>query len=247
MSDKQPELHLNDFEGPLEVLLHLIQQSKMDIYDIKIAEITDQYMRYIYDAEELNLDIIGEYFVMAAKLMLIKSKMLLPQVTEDVEEEPEDPREELVEQLITYQKYKQITPFLKTAEEKRRQSYTRPPVEVEATPEILEAPSLFNSLDLMAAYVDALKRFRYNQPMETVVHEWEYTIEGQTELIRKLLGKKSSSFTFKQLAERAHATEEVVTDFLALLEMAKYQEVKLVQKDMNSTIEIMKGDIASGK
>ncbi len=88
----QPELHLNDFDGPLEVLLHLIQESKMDIYDIQISTITEQYMQYIYDAQQLNLEIVGEYFVMAAKLMVIKSKMLLPnEVDDDSDDEHEDP------------------------------------------------------------------------------------------------------------------------------------------------------------
>ena len=239
---KSLELHLNDFDGPLEVLLHLIQQSKMDIYDIKIAEITDQYMEYIYDAESLNLDIIGEYFVMAAKLMLIKSKMLLPTIEDTDEQLDEDPREDLVQQLINYKRFKSVTGFFKEHEAERRKSYTRPTVEVLEPDQTLVEPSPFNKYDLMAAFVDSLKRLRYNQPVSTVVHEWQYTIESQTEAIRKLMHRSGNSITFNQLVSHASEPEEVVTDFLAILEMAKYQEVKLAQPDHNSTIKIVKGD-----
>ncbi|GAY73056.1 segregation and condensation protein A [Lentilactobacillus kosonis] len=107
-----PELHLTDFDGPLEVLLHLIQQSKMDIYDIQIAEITDQYMEYIYDANRLDLNIVGDYLIMAAKLMLIKSKMLLPTPQVDFDDDEDDPREDLVQQLLNYQRYKKVATFL---------------------------------------------------------------------------------------------------------------------------------------
>ncbi len=96
----QPQLHLNDFDGPLEVLLHLIQQSKMDIYDIQISKITEQYMDYIYDAQKLNLEIIGEYFVMAAKLMVIKSKMLLP--TENVADPDQETEIRELSWLLSY-------------------------------------------------------------------------------------------------------------------------------------------------
>ncbi len=123
---KQPELHLNDFDGLLEVLLHLIQESKMDIYDIQISRITEQYMQYIYDAQQLNLEIVGEYFVMAAKLMVIKSKMLLPTITDDQPDEQQaDPREELVSQLLNYKRYKLVAASMKKREMKRRESFTR--------------------------------------------------------------------------------------------------------------------------
>jgi len=236
-----PELHLTDFDGPLEVLLHLIQQTKMDIYDIQIAEITDQYMEYIYDAKRLDLNVVGEYLVMAAKLMMIKSKMLLPTPTDNVDEEEEDPREDLVNQLLNYQRYKHVADFFRQGEVKRRKSYTRSPMIVGTKPETLQEPSPFNKLDLMAAFVDALKRLRYNQPMSTVIHEWNYTIESQTEAIRQIM-TNSEQITFNDLTEQAAAPEEVITDFLAILEMAKYQEIKLTQIQKNDPIIITKGD-----
>ncbi len=235
-------LHLNDFDGPLDVLLHLIEKSKMNIYDIRIAEITDQYMKYIYDARKLNLDIVGEYFVMAAKLMLIKSKMLLPKEEVDAVDEPEaDPREDLVNQLIEYKKFKGVTKFLKSGELNRRQKFTRSMISTPQTADELVEPSPFGRGDLMAAYVDALKRFRYNRPQSTVIHEWNFTIESQTKLVRKLLDETRKAITFEDLIKNHEQTEEIVTDFLTILEMTKYQEIKLKQSKANLPIEIKKG------
>nr|WP_230402941.1 segregation/condensation protein A [Lentilactobacillus kosonis] len=115
-------------------------------------------------------------------------------------------------------------------------------VTVDEQPASLLEPSPFNRLDLMAAFVDALKRLRYNQPMSTVVHEWKYTIESQTEAIRQIMGH-SSSITFNELTELAATSEEVITDFLAILEMAKYQEIKLSQTNRSDPIKITKGDV----
>ncbi|GHP12747.1 segregation and condensation protein A [Lentilactobacillus fungorum] len=242
LDNKQPELHLTDFDGPLEVLLHLIQESKMDIYDIQISQITAQYMQYIYDAQQLNLEIVGEYFVMAAKLMVIKSKMLLPSDEASNAEEPiEDPREALVTQLLNYQRYKLVAGQLKQLEKKRRQSFTRAELSMAPSKEELLRPSPFNALDLMASYVDALKRFGYNQPMSTTIHEWEFTIESQSELVRKLLHRSKTPVSFDRLIRRAHKAEEVVTDFLAILEMAKYREITLKQDQLDQSIQIGKG------
>lgn len=240
--DRQPELHLTDFDGPLEVLLHLIQASKMDIYDIPIAQITKQYMDYIEDARQLNLEIIGDYFVMAAKLMVIKSKMLLP--TPDVgplDEADEDPREDLVAQLINYKKYKQIAEKLKAFEATRRLSYTRSELRVPASKETLVDPSPFNKGDVMASYVDALKHFNFHKPLSTTVHEWQFTIESQTKLIRQLLDRHPSQISFDKVIQGSTKPEEIVTDFLAILEMAKYDEVYLEQKNHHASIEIRKG------
>lgn len=240
-ADRQPQLHLNDFDGPLEVLLHLIQESKMDIYDIPIAKITQQYMDYIYDAQQLNLDIIGDYFVMAAKLMLIKSKLLLPTETVEAVDETEDPREDLVNQLLNYKRYKLIAGKLKARETRRRLSFTRSELTVAPSKEELITPSPFDKGDIMASYVDALKHFRYNQPLSTTVHEWQFTIESQTKLVRRLLDHHQARISFDKVIQDPGKPEEIVTDFLAILEMAKYDEVRLEQKNQQAAIEIWKG------
>ena len=113
---------INDFEGPLDLLLHLIKTSKMSIYDIKIEEITRQYVDFINKMKEMNLDIASEYLVMASELIELKSKMLLPKTEED--EEEEDPREELVNRLLEYQKYKDMVETFRNLETERKEVYT---------------------------------------------------------------------------------------------------------------------------
>ena len=116
-----------EFEGPLDLLLHLLKESKVDIWDIKIVDITDQYLNYIKSMESLNLSIASEYLVMASELMEMKSKMLLPRFQEETEEEEVDPREQLIQKLIEYQKYKDMTKSFKELEEVRHEVYTKTP------------------------------------------------------------------------------------------------------------------------
>src|SRR5690625_6108460 len=123
------EVKLETFEGPLDLLLHLIHELEIDIYDIPVAEITDQYMAYVTQMQEIELDIASEYLVMAATLLQMKSAMLLPKQEVDYEDEyEEDPREQLVQRLIEYQRFKEAAEKLKEKELDENQLYTRPPV-----------------------------------------------------------------------------------------------------------------------
>ena len=125
----QPLIQVSDFEGPLDLLLHLIKTNEMDIYDIRISTITSQYLTYLHQMQLVRLDVAGEYFVMAANLMAIKAKLLLPKPQSVVpvdEDEPADPREELVNQLLEYQRYKQAAQALKQRALERQQHFTRP-------------------------------------------------------------------------------------------------------------------------
>ena len=122
-------IHIDDFDGPLELLLHLIKQSEMDIYDIQIEKITRQYVEYLTEMKNLNVNIAGEYFVMASNLMAIKSKLLLPRNDEINEDDDyEDPRDELVNQLLIYQEYKEVSKVLKKMETKTSQYHSVDPV-----------------------------------------------------------------------------------------------------------------------
>src|SRR5690625_4042953 len=123
-------IKIDTYEGPLDLLLHLINQYEIDIYDIPVAEITKQYMNYIHTMKRLELNIASEYLVMAATLLEIKSKMLLPkqEINEDIEEYEEDPREELMQRIIKYRKFKQAANHLQEKEIDAKQIYTRPPV-----------------------------------------------------------------------------------------------------------------------
>lgn len=121
------EIRINEFEGPLDLLLHLIKESKMDIMNIEIEKITEQYMNYLALQEKLNLEVASEYLVMAAELLEIKSKLLLPVQKEEDTEEEVDPREELVNRLIEYQTYKEISKVLQEKENLRKEIYTKSP------------------------------------------------------------------------------------------------------------------------
>ena len=151
------DLKLEVFEGPLDLLLHLIKENKMDIFDIEIESITKQYLDYIHKMKEQNLDIASAYLVMASELTLIKARMLLPRPKVDEEEvEEEDPREELVARLLEYQAYKEITKTLKENESKRQEIHTKLPENIN---NYIEENTLITgegSLDLL---VDAFKKF----------------------------------------------------------------------------------------
>lgn len=152
------------FEGPLDLLLHLIKELEIDIYDIPVAQITDQYLEYIHTMKELQLDIAGDYIVMAATLLAIKSRTLLPKkiVEEDLlveDYEGEDPREELVEQLVAYKQFKEVAVDLKDKEKERQQLFTKAPlplIEEVALPETEE--ERVSMADLLGAFHKMMRR-----------------------------------------------------------------------------------------
>ena len=195
------EFKINEFEGPLDLLLHLIKESKMDIMNIEIEKITEQYMAYLDSQEKMNLEIASEYLVLASELIEIKSKLLLPNVKidEEGEEVEEDPREELVRRLLEYQAYKEITKELQKREEIRSQIYTKIPenyanycdgkVEVKVEYEID---------DLVNALKNYLLRKKESKPLNTKVTVNEITVSSRRHDIRNILKtkRKISFFEF---------------------------------------------------
>ena len=154
---------INDFEGPLDLLLHLIKTSKMDIYDIKIEEITSQYVDFINKQKELNLTVASEYLVMASELLEIKSKMLLPKTEE---EEEEDPREELVNRLVEYQKYKDMINSFKELEKDRKEVFTKEPINFnELSDSHIENDGSISLEDLINAISKFLERKGLEKPI----------------------------------------------------------------------------------
>jgi len=153
------EIKIDAFEGPLDLLLHLIKESKVDIWDIDVVEIATQYLDYIKKMESLNLDVASEYLVMASELIEMKSRLLLPRVQEEENAEEEDPREVLIKRLIEYQQYKDITERLKELSKERQGFYTKLP---ESLKEYEEDGVVINSDlgldDLMRAFEKFLKR-----------------------------------------------------------------------------------------
>ena len=223
------EFKINDFEGPLDLLLHLIKDSKMDIMNIEIEAITKQYMDYLDLQEKMNLEIASEYLVLAAELLEIKSKMLLPRQTVDEEEEEEDPREELVNRLLEYQAYKEITKVLHEKESLRREIYTKSPENIKNyIDEVTEINVDVSLDDLVEAFKRYLARKKDNKPLKTKVTVNEISVSSRRHDIKRMLkSKKRVSFfeLFPVLTK-----EYVVATFLAVLEMAKSGELTIKQE-----------------
>ena len=223
-------VRIDAFEGPLDLLLHLIKESKVDIWDIKIVDITEQYLNYIKSMESLNLNIASEYLVMASELVEMKSKMLLPRYQDESEEEELDPREQLINRLIEYQKYKDMTKNFKELEEVRHEVYTKTP---ESLKEYAEEGTVISGDvtldDLMAAFQKFLDRKKQEKPLTTTVTKREITVEERRTSIRKILREKKKVDFFELFEEVTK--EYVVVTFLAVLEMAKKQELMIYQEN----------------
>lgn len=222
---------INEFEGPLDLLLHLIKESKMDIMNIEIEKITKQYMDYLESQEKMNLEIASEYLVLASELIEIKSKLLLPNVKSDeFSLEEDDPREELVSRLLEYQAYKEITKVLQEKEELRREIYTKSPENIKNyVDEVSGITSDVTLDDLVEAFRRYLERKRDNKPLNTKITVKEITVSSRRYEIKKLLMVKGR-VSFEELFPVV-SREYVVATFLAILEMAKSGELVITQND----------------
>ena len=233
------KVKLEEFEVPLDLLLFLIKKNEIDIYDIPIANITEQYLGYIELMELMDLDIAGDFLVMAATLMHIKSKMLLPLEERPPEEvEEEDPRAELVRRLIEYKAFKEAAGQLQSLESRQRDLFHRPgdmdALQVDSAGERYFEASLF---DLISAFSVVLS----NVPKETfleVIKE-HVTVEQKIRDILQLLSEKAS-FSVKSVFEQAKSKVEIVVTFLALLELMKTHSILAVQKELFGDIEIIR-------
>lgn len=229
------------FEGPLDLLLHLIQQLELDIYDIPMAEITAQYLAYLHTMKELELDIAGDYLVMAATLMAIKSKMLLPkqelEVDEDEEgfyEEGEDPRDALVDQLLEYRKYKYAADLLKDKEEERSQYYTKTPMNLQDLQiDVPLRPLRVTTIDLFTAFHQMITKKQQKIPMQTKISSEEITIDEKMKTIVKRLKrlKKDEAILFDDFFQDP-TKSEMVTTFMALLELIKEGAIWINQEEI---------------
>ena len=221
---------INEFEGPLDLLLHLIKENKMDIMNIEIERITDQYISYLNEQEKMNLEIASEYLVMASELIELKSKLLLPNSKTDEESEEEiDPREELVNRLLEYQAYKEITKVLKEKEELRKEIYTKSPENIKQYVE--EETKLSSDItldDLVEAFKKYLERKKESKPLKTKVTTNEISVSSRRLEIKSIL-KKRPKISFFELFPVLNK-EYVVATFLAILEMAKNKELRITQE-----------------
>ncbi|EOP66759.1 segregation and condensation protein A [Bacillus cereus VDM006] len=223
------------FEGPLDLLLHLIHRYEIDIYNIPVAEITEQYLSYIHTMKDLQLDVASEYLVMAATLLQIKSKMLLPKQQEDVPDNGEDfiddPRQELMERLIEYKKYKQVAAELKEREQERAQLYTRPPIDFTSFQQEEETslPLDITLYDMLAAFQKLMRRKKPKRPVTTRIARQEIPIEQRMSDILQQLETAEGRQSFYDLFVDEEREVMVVT-FLAILELMKNQQIIIEQE-----------------
>ena len=223
------KIKINEFEGPLDLLLHLIKKAELDICEISIVEITKQYLDYINLMESMNLNIASEYLTMAAELIEIKSSILLPKKKIDNEDDyEEDPKENLINRLIEYEKYKEISEVLKKYEQNRKELYTKKPTDLEiyntVTNEISED---FDLNDLMSALNKMLDRKKLDKPLNTKITNREYSITERSNQIKNIL-KNKKQVEFTDLFD-IYSKDYIVITFLSILTMARHQELSITQ------------------
>jgi segregation and condensation protein A len=239
LPDDVPSIHLPQFDGPLDLVLYLIRRDKIDINDIPIAPITRQYMAYLDVMQELNLDVAGEFFVMAATLIHIKSKMLVPiEPTEaEGEEEAIDPREELVQRLLEFQRYKEAAGVLHQQAQIRAAQWTRPDTVLprfdDAGEEMIEA----GLYDLIAAFRELLER-RKTLIAHEVEHEGPPLEERMTQLLAMI--REGESLEFLELFAALETKAEMIVTFLALLELIRLKRVRVYQRGMFGPIRVFR-------
>jgi len=220
---EQLSLKLDAFEGPLDLLLHLIQKNKVNIYDIPITLITDQYMEYIEEAGKLDLEISSEFLVMAARLLYIKSKMLLPKHEEFEEEEEEDPRQELIQNLVEYKKYKEVSTFFGDRKNICDYMYFRAPGKVNEYRVVNNANMPFEKL--ADAFSRVMERFEErNNPsresFEGIVGREPVPVKGKINQVKRVL-KTRGQVSFDTLFTEVKSKSEIVAIFLAILELIR--------------------------
>lgn len=223
------QVTLDNFEGPLDLLLHLIKQSNIDIYDIKVDDITKQYLDYINAVN--NLNIASEYLVMASELIELKSRMLLPKNDYDDELE-EDPKEELINRLIEYQNYKNTISEFKKLEDERNNYYTKLPSDMRSLG-IVSDSSINDDIsmdDLLEAFNKFLDRKVKEQPIPTTITKKEFLVSDRIKDIRHILNKKKR-VEFTELFDNFNKDYVIVT-FLGILNMAKKNEL-VIKQDYN--------------
>ena len=230
-------IKINEFEGPLDLLLHLIKQSNIDIYDIEICQITKQYLDYINKMEELNINVASSYIVMAAELMEIKSKSLLPKKEEETEEEDEEviSKENLINKLIEYKKYKEMAPSFKNLETNRQNIYIKSPEKLNNYLDEITLKNEDTSVDeLVEAFKKFLERKNHEKPITTKITNKEYSVKERKHNIRNILREKKKVL-FTELFEENN-TGFIIVTFLSILEMTKEKEITIKQDTNFSNI-----------
>ncbi len=236
------KVKIDAFEGPIDLLLHLLKKDKVEIYDIKISQITGQYLDYIATMQRLDLEVASQFLVMAAKLIEIKADNLLPKPKEDNDEEEVDPRQELVNRLLEYKKYKELASRLREFEHQQRKSYTRNVAPLLANLNFEEDNPLesIELDDFVLAFKNVLAQKESEvrddkedkrEELPQLVPE-EVTIKEQEGYIMQKLLATKGQITFLELFSKVGSRLEIIVTFMALLELIKLQEIR-VRQDNN--------------
>jgi segregation and condensation protein A len=233
------------FEGPLDLLLYLVKKEEVDIYDINLTKLATQFIEYIDLMRELDLDVAGEFLVMASTLMYIKSRELLPVDRQaEGEEEEQDPRWELIRQLVEYKKFKDAAAHLQTREAEQEKVYPRLPGKLEFEPATPPPPPQLSLFDLINAVSNVLKRFQQRDEDLRDIYADKWTVSEKLELLRKLILARPR-LKFSELFEHTTSRSEVVVTFLALLELIRLKLLFVTQSSPFSEIEISQANGAA--
>jgi len=238
VEDDNYKVKLDIFEGPLDLLLYLIKKDEVDIYDIAIERITKQYLDYINTFKMLNIDLASEFIVMAANLMYIKSRTLLPKQEQPPEEdiEEDDPRWELIRQLIEYKKFKDAANFLSIKEIEQEDYFGNATEKPELPEEAPPLPTDANIFDLIRAFQNVLKRFEESNDLGDIVDD-RYTVSDKIDiLLTDTTPGQRRKFT--DLFTDASSKAEVIVTFLAVLELMKMNQFTVIQNHILGDIEI---------
>lgn len=231
--------YINDFEGPLDVLLHLVKQAKMDIYEINLFTLIKEYLDFIKEMQDLNIDVASEYLSMASELVHLKSKMLVNK-QDDSEEETDDEfsiksEEDLRKKLLEYENIKNITGTFKNLESRRSEIYTRFPESLKEYYEPSEVPKgLYDADTLYKAFLEVEKKLKLLKPLDTTITKKEISVEQRTQEIKNIL-KVRGKVDFYSLFT-INTKEYIVITFLTILTMSKNKELKISQEDNFSPI-----------
>ena len=220
---------INEFDGPLDLLLHLIKKSDINIYDIKIEEIAKQYLDFINQMQEMNLNIASEYLVMAAELIEMKSSNLLPKKEVVTDEEEIDPKENLINRLLEYQKYKEITSSLKIMEQERQKIFDKNPENME---NYIDSNNTNTNIKLdinliVNSFMNVLNRQKELKPLNTKITKKEYSVTKRSSEIKSIL-KIKKEVKLEELLE-IMSKDYLITTFLSVLDLVKKEEISVVQ------------------
>lgn len=252
VSQENFEVKLPLFEGPFDLLLFFIERDELDIYDIPIAKITNDFLDYVHHMETLNIEVASEFILVAATLMRIKSKMLLPRPQLDEQGNEIDPREELVKHLLEYKKYKSVLDTFHKMEETELMKEKRGNLmkELKSLAESTNVEAELQDVTifkLMTVFEKVMKRFEAekNKPVHQVI-QYPYTVEGQKKYLVDELGKKSR-LSFTELLEVFPTRIGLIFNFLAILEMLALQQITIQVGEGYNNFWVSKAEAAESK